>query len=229
MPLSLIEARPLILGDLSSLIVVPLLMRSDHWLCGRIPIALPLILSPSMLIRPFRAPGSCSSLTPLPLLCDLSLFPLRKGGVVEPADGAPAEGTEVRKQFLLAPSDPPISAPSRRHLEKSRTRRHASFSSSFPKRGGRTAPKKKDGRTYIVGLDRGTRSRRGTYYGTGTYCGTGEGACGILKVWNFKVRVQGWGLEFSLGLLGQRGTLIVPIPRARADERGEQVELQNGF
>ena len=119
----------------------------------------------------------------------------RKGGVVEPADGAPAEGTEVRKQVLLAPSDPPISAPSRRHFGKSRTRRHASFSSPFPKRGGRTAPKKKDGRRNTVGLERGTRSRRGTYYGTGTYCGTGEGACGILKVWNFKVRVQGWGLE----------------------------------
>jgi hypothetical protein len=52
-------------------------MRRELWLCCRILTSLPLILSPHMLIRPFRAPSSCSSLTPLPLLCNLSLFPLR--------------------------------------------------------------------------------------------------------------------------------------------------------
>ena len=149
----------------------------------------------------------------------------RKGGV-EPAD---AEGSEGRKRASAPPSEPPISAPSRRHFGKNRTGRTAHLSFPSLHRGCRTAPKKCDGQTHIVGLDRGTRSWTGTYHGTGTYCGTGEGACGILKVWNFKVRVQGWGLAFSLGLLGQRGTLIVLIPRARADERGEHVELQNGF
>ena len=41
----------------------------------------------------------------------------RKGGV-EPAD---AEGSEGRKRASAPPSEPPISAPSRRHLEKNRT------------------------------------------------------------------------------------------------------------
>ena len=144
----------------------------------------------STLARPSRGPSRERS---LPRLLSLPRADREKEG--SSLLTVHAKGTEVRKQFLLAPSDPPISAPSRRHFGKSRTRRQASFSSPFLTRGGRTAPKKGDGQTHIVGLDRGTRSRRGTYYGTGTYCGTGEGACGILKVWNFKVRVQGWGLE----------------------------------
>ena len=190
--------------------------------------------TPSSCKVPFCLPRPPRSLAPLaaplarPFPPSAPLVPSRgsrKGGV-EPAD---AEGSEGRKRASAPPSEPPISAPSRRHFGKNRTGRTAHLSFPSLHRGGRTAPKKCDGQTHIVGLDRGTRSRTGTYHGTGTYCGTGEGACGILKVWNFKVRVQGWGLAFSLGLLGQRGTLIVLIPRARADERGEHVELQNGF
>ena len=132
----------------------------------------------------------------------------RKGGV-EPAD---AEGSEGRKRASAPPSEPPISAPSRRHFGKNRTGRTAHLSFPSLHRGGRTAPKKCYRQTHTVGLDRGTRSRRGTYHGTGTYCGTGEGACGILKVWkgmwNSKsMEFQGEGSRLGIGVfIGTIGT-----------------------
>ena len=116
----------------------------------------------------------------------------RKGGV-EPAD---AEGSEGRKRASAPPSEPPISAPSRRHFGKNRTGRKAHLSFPSLHRGGRTAPKKCDGQTHIVGLDRGLEVGRGRMMGRGRIVGRGK----ELKVWNFKARVQGWGLAFSLGL-----------------------------